>query len=63
MKTIRVSKRLTVRVPTTRVDWMCLFLLLGALYQTIARKPAEAIDLLQLAMLLEIIGRLPEDNA
>ena len=61
MKTIYSSKRLTVRIPTTRSDWLCLFLALAAIYNLIAGDGHAAIDLLQLALLFEILGRLPED--
>jgi hypothetical protein len=60
MKTIYTSKRLTIRVPTTRIDWMCLFLVAASIYCLIAGKPRDAVDCLQLALLFEIIGRLPE---
>ena len=60
MKTIYASKRLTIRVPTTRTDWMYLFLVASSIYHLIAGKPQEAIEFLQLALLFEIIGRLPK---
>lgn len=60
MKTIYSSKRLTVRIPSTRTDWICIFLALAGVYNLIAGDGHAALDMLQLALLFDILGRLPE---
>ena len=60
MKTVYSGKGLTIRVPTTETDWLCLLCSLAAIYLLIAGNTSAALDMLQMSLLFEILGRLPE---
>ncbi len=62
MKTIYSGKRLTVRVPSTRREWLCFLFGLAAIYQMIAGHMDLAMDMLQFSLLFEILSRLPEES-
>lgn len=63
MKTIFTSKRLVLRAPTTKAEWLSLFFSGCGIYQLIAGHFSEAMDCFQVSLLFDILGRLPEREA
>ena len=63
MKAIRFGKRVTVHIPTRRDELVSMFLAFSAIYQLIAGNVLGALEMFQLALLFEILDRLPERGA
>lgn len=63
MKTIYEGSRLKVCIPNTRTEFVSALLSCVAIYLLIAGKPSEGLEMLQLALLFEILGRPPEKEA
>lgn len=59
MKAIYKSKMLTIWAPSSRMEWYSMAMLVTAAYLVFSGRTSEAIDFFQIAVLFEILDRMP----